>query len=144
MRQHARIALLLTVAVTLVGCGTPSSRSLPSISGSSRRPVDNLSKYEFPFDADGNYVESWAAAGEKRFGRSASASSSRSSASSSSRSSSSRSSSKPKPSTRYHTVRRGDTLYGLSRKYGRSVSSIKSANGLRSDLIRDGQRLKIP
>jgi nucleoid-associated protein YgaU len=59
-------------------------------------------------------------------------------------------SSKPKTSTvkksssRTHTVVRGDTLYGLARKYGSSVSKIKSANGLSGDLIRIGQRLKIP
>lgn len=58
-------------------------------------------------------------------------------------SSSSKSTAK-KSSSRSHTVARGDTLYGLARKYGTSVSKIKSANGLSSDLIRIGQRLKIP
>lgn len=43
-----------------------------------------------------------------------------------------------------HTVARGDTLYGLARKYGTTVSKIKSANGLSGDLIRQGQKLKIP
>lgn len=43
-----------------------------------------------------------------------------------------------------HTVGKGDTLYGLSRRYGTSVNSIKSANGLSSDLIRLGQKLRIP
>jgi nucleoid-associated protein YgaU len=70
------------------------------------------------------------------------------------------SSSKPKPKTssssstkkkststrssRTHTVTRGDTLYGLARKYGSTVSKIKSANGLSGDMIRLGQKLKIP
>lgn len=54
---------------------------------------------------------------------------------------------KPKPkvvSSRSHTVSKGETLYGLARKYGSTVAKIKSANGLSSDMIRIGQRLKIP
>ncbi|MFC5049861.1 LysM peptidoglycan-binding domain-containing protein [Rubritalea spongiae] len=43
-----------------------------------------------------------------------------------------------------HTVKRGDTLYGLSRKYGTSVSSIQRANNLRGTTIGLGQRLVIP
>lgn len=43
-----------------------------------------------------------------------------------------------------HTVASGDTLYGIARKNGTSVSAIKSANGLTSDTIRLGQRLVIP
>jgi hypothetical protein len=52
---------------------------------------------------------------------------------------------KPKPvSSRTHTVKSGDTLYSLSRKYGTTVSKIQSANGLSGTLIRVGQKLKIP
>ena len=43
-----------------------------------------------------------------------------------------------------HKVRRGDTLGGIARKYGSSVSKIKRANGLKGSTIRVGQRLKIP
>ncbi len=43
-----------------------------------------------------------------------------------------------------HTVAKGDTLMALSRKYNTSVDSIKSANGLRSDVITPGQKLTIP
>ncbi len=43
-----------------------------------------------------------------------------------------------------HVVRKGDTLSGLSLQYGVSVSQIKSLNGLKSDMIRIGQKLKIP
>lgn len=43
-----------------------------------------------------------------------------------------------------HTVSSGDTLYGLSRRYGTSVNAIKNANGLNSNLIRLGQNLRIP
>lgn len=43
-----------------------------------------------------------------------------------------------------HTVVGGDTLWGLSRKYGVSVDSIRQANGLTSDTIVTGQTLSIP
>lgn len=43
-----------------------------------------------------------------------------------------------------HIVKKGDTLYGLSKKYGVSVSSLRSANGIHGDVIRIGQKIKIP
>lgn len=42
-----------------------------------------------------------------------------------------------------YTVVSGDTLSGIAKTYGTTVSAIKSANGLSSDLIRVGQRLAI-
>jgi LysM repeat protein len=60
-------------------------------------------------------------------------------------SSKSKSKSKPKSSSgsRY-TVSKGDTLYGIALKKKTSVAKLKAANGLKSDLIRPGQALKIP
>jgi N-acetylmuramoyl-L-alanine amidase len=49
-----------------------------------------------------------------------------------------------RPSSRYHTVRKGDTLYALSRRYGTSVSAIQRANGLRNSTIGIGKKLRIP
>ncbi|SHJ45525.1 LysM domain-containing protein [Rubritalea squalenifaciens DSM 18772] len=49
-----------------------------------------------------------------------------------------------KPSPRVHSVRKGDTLYALSRKYGTSVKAIQRANGISGSNIRIGQRLTIP
>lgn len=43
-----------------------------------------------------------------------------------------------------HVVRRGDTLSGIARKYGTSVSSLKQLNGLKTDLIKVGQALQLP
>jgi len=110
------------------------------ISSSSATPAHRLSKYEYPFDDRGNYVKEWAAQGERRAGRPAVVSSSYHTHYSS-RKSSSRSSSSAR---RVHTVGRGDTLWGLSRKYGKSVSAIKAANGLKSDTIKLGQKIRIP
>ena len=47
-------------------------------------------------------------------------------------------------SSKRYTVKKGDGLYGIARKYGTTVTKLKSANGLTSDLIRIGQVLKIP
>jgi membrane-bound lytic murein transglycosylase D len=43
-----------------------------------------------------------------------------------------------------HTVRSGDSLYAIARRYGSSVSAIRQANSLRGSLIRPGQTLIVP
>lgn len=51
----------------------------------------------------------------------------------------------PTQPAQYHTVRAGDTLYDISRKYGVSVDALAAANGLTSDApLAVGQRLRIP
>ncbi len=47
------------------------------------------------------------------------------------------------PSARWHTVRSGESLWTISRRYGVSTNQIKRWNGLRSDLIRPGQTLRV-
>ncbi len=48
-------------------------------------------------------------------------------------------------SSRTYTVKSGDSLYTIAKHYpGVSAANIKEANGLKSDKIRPGQRLKIP
>ncbi len=42
-----------------------------------------------------------------------------------------------------HTVKKGDTLYKISRQYNLSVSKIKSINGLKSEVIKPNQKLKL-
>lgn len=54
---------------------------------------------------------------------------------------------KTKPKTKApitHTVVKGDTLYGLSRKYGISVTAIQRANGLKNTNLSLGKKLLIP
>lgn len=48
------------------------------------------------------------------------------------------------PAPRRHTVSRGDTLFGIARRYGVSPQSIRSANRLADDVVRLGQTLVIP
>lgn len=43
-----------------------------------------------------------------------------------------------------YTVRNGDSLWVLARRYGTTVDAIKSLNGLTSDALRIGQVLRIP
>jgi stage VI sporulation protein D len=43
-----------------------------------------------------------------------------------------------------YTVKRGDTLDSIAKKFGVSVDELKKVNGLKSDEILMGQRLKIP
>lgn len=44
---------------------------------------------------------------------------------------------------KYHTVIKGETLYGIARQYGITVAELRDANGLSSGNIAVGQRLKI-
>lgn len=50
---------------------------------------------------------------------------------------------KPKSAWTYYTVRSGDTLSSIGRKYGVAYTKIKEWNGLRSDKLSVGQKLKI-
>ncbi|GEM_PF-572718 len=43
-----------------------------------------------------------------------------------------------------HSVRRGESLYAIARRYGTSVGAIRQANGIRGNLIRPGQTLVVP
>ncbi|MEN8214081.1 MAG: LysM peptidoglycan-binding domain-containing protein, partial [Pseudomonadota bacterium] len=50
---------------------------------------------------------------------------------------------KPTTKTITHKVKKGETLSSIGRKYGVSVSSIKSSNKLKSNTVRIGQKLRI-
>lgn len=48
------------------------------------------------------------------------------------------------PKSISHKVKKGETLYAISRKYKTTVSKIQSNNKLKNNMIRVGQTLKIP
>lgn len=125
-----------------------------------------MQSFEYPFDSNGRYVSEWAAEGERRSGRSASATSDDSERWSSSHggtssrkkvasSSSSKSKSKSTTSTsskaksksgggRSYTVKKGDTLGHIAARNGTTVAKIKAANGMSSDFLSIGRVLRIP
>jgi membrane-bound lytic murein transglycosylase D len=60
------------------------------------------------------------------------------------KSSSKSSSSGKQPATvRTHTVKKGETLNSISKKYGCSVNDLKKWNNLKSNTVKVGQKLKI-
>lgn len=46
--------------------------------------------------------------------------------------------------TKTHVVKRGENLYKIAKRNGITVAELKAANGLSSDELKAGQRLKIP
>jgi len=51
---------------------------------------------------------------------------------------------KAKPKSSSHTVKSGDNLYNIAKRYGTSVAAIQKANGVKGSMIRPGQSLVIP
>jgi membrane-bound lytic murein transglycosylase D len=51
---------------------------------------------------------------------------------------------RPKPVVRTHTIRQGDTLYSLARRYNTSVDALRKLNNLKSSSLSTGQRLRVP
>ena len=48
------------------------------------------------------------------------------------------------PSSEYYTVKSGDSLWSIAKKYGISVDELKAANNLTSNVLQIGQKLNIP
>lgn len=51
---------------------------------------------------------------------------------------------KSKPKATRHTVRSGDSLYAIAKRYGTTASAVQRANGLKGTMIHPGQSLTIP
>lgn len=136
--------------------GIPSNLPKITLNGNTATPSHNLPKEEYPFDSSGRYMSDWAAAGERRAGRSAGATNSDFAKWSGSHGgaatgkkrvvarSSSKKSSKSKGGGRSYTVKKGDTLYAIALRNSTTVAKIKSANGMSSDFLSIGRVLRIP
>ncbi|WP_066455121.1 transglycosylase SLT domain-containing protein [Castellaniella caeni] len=48
------------------------------------------------------------------------------------------------PSVRTHTIRKGDTLFSLARRYNTSVDALRKLNNLKNTSLSTGQRLRVP
>jgi len=51
---------------------------------------------------------------------------------------------RPRVVARTHTVRRGDTLYSLARRYNTSVDALRKLNNLKGSALATGSRLRVP
>ncbi len=54
---------------------------------------------------------------------------------------------KPAPASSqsaFHTVKKGETLFSISQKYGTSVQELSKLNGMKSTGLKVGQKLKVP
>lgn len=153
LRLPAFMALAL-LPLALDSCSSTGKiegipENLPDIplKGSTATPPHTMQSFEYPFDSAGNYVSEWAAEGEKRSGRPAAYSSDDEKKWSGSHGGSvtaSRRSPKSKSRSVSYKVKSGDTLSEISDKFGISVSAIKRANGMKSNVVKRGEILKIP
>jgi LysM domain len=137
--------------------GVPSNLPTIPLYDSAVTPPHSMPHSDYPFSPGGDYVTSWAAEGGVRpdlgssrgshHGDEGSSSRTRSKSKATpvkSKTSSSKSKSSSSGSGRAHTVKSSDTLSSIARKYGTTVAKLKSLNGLSSNVIRDGRKLKIP
>lgn len=127
--------------------GLPSRLPTVPVYGTAQTPPHQLPRGDYPFDSQGNYINEWAAEGEAKAGRGAASDNDYKAwkgskyGSSKSKKTASRSSSKK---TTRHTVKKGETLSSIARKYGVSSKAIMSANRLKSATIQSGKTLTIP
>jgi len=49
-----------------------------------------------------------------------------------------------RPNVRIHKVRAGDTLYGLAKRYGTSVDTLRALNNLKGNNLKIGSQLRLP
>lgn len=149
-----RVAAAACAVLVLAACETsPTIKGLPKelpvikLEGSTATPSHSMAHADYPFEPNGDYNTKWAAEGGQGAGMDYSSwrtSHGTSRSGSSKKSSSKKTSSSSRSAGRTHTIKSGDTLGGIARKYGTTVSKLKAANGLKSDLIRAGKTLKIP
>lgn len=126
--------------------GLPKDLPVINLHGSSRTPAHSMAHADYPFADNGDYKSDWAAEGGQGAGMDYSSwrSSHGGSSSKSRKKSSSKSSGRTSRKGGSYSIKSGDTLGSIARRHGTTVSRLKAANGLSSDLIRAGKTLKIP
>lgn len=128
--------------------GLPKDLPVINLHGSPSTPVHSMGHADYPFADNGDYKSDWAAEGGQGAGMDYSSWRSSHGGSSSRSSSKKKTASKSsKKSTRKggsYTIKSGDNLGAIARRHGTTVSKLKAANGLSSDMIRAGRTLKIP
>lgn len=134
LRIASSIPLCAVFACLIVGCQPAAPKIVRS----------DISPGIGPFDSHGNYREDWADDPSKWRRPSASPTPVANSTSSAASSSSPAPKPTSNPQVTRHTVRRGDTLSHIARRYGSSVAAIRRANGISGSLIYPGQRLIVP
>lgn len=167
VRVALRTLPLLCAVLLLPNCAKkkPTYKSASYTSDRLATIPHGMAREDYPFGDDGRYRKDWVSSGggrSKKASKPVKSGSKRSSPSPSSDfgpssnvaaspgpsrpspSAASAAPAAPKPSARYHTVVKGDTLFGLASKYKVSVGDIKRVNGLSGDLIKLGQSLRIP
>jgi LysM repeat protein len=155
MKLPASFKLTGLVAAAILGASCTTSKQTMSLTPDDlTTPPHQLARADYPFDDGGHYVDAWAAEGARRYPASMDSDAHeegrarRSSAALTARSKTAARSKSTRPTSRSEsvtvTIKPGDSLYSLSRRHGVSVAAIKKANGLKSDLLRDGRRLVIP
>lgn len=156
LRTCLVIPLLLLAACENSGHikGLPKVLPVINLHGSPSTPAHGMAHKDYPFADNGDYKSDWAAEGGQGAGmdysswRSSHGSSSRSSSKkkNTSKSSSKGKTTKGKSSSGKgsYTIKSGDSLGAIARRNGTTVSKLKAANGLSSDMIRAGRTLKIP
>lgn len=107
----------------------------PSYESGSYKPVQSSS---YAYNPPSKPKVSSSNASKKTTAKSSSSSKTRTTASKKSSSKSTASKS------RSYSVKKGDTLGAIARKNGTSVTALKKANGLKSDMIHINQKLTIP
>lgn len=173
MKLSPLTAILLATPLIFASCRSSRTSSSSGVSDSGT-PGHNMSRQDYPFDENGNYIEAWARgedSGEvvdltkdnppsvflgttdprdSKPARTKSTASTKSRpkyvASSKSKSKSKpKVASKPKPASTTIKVKKGDTLYGLALRHKTTVKAIQAANGMGSSTnLLDGRSLKIP
>lgn len=137
MRSAIRIAASIAIPCLLIGCEPPP----PPIVHNDIGPGIG------PFDSRGNYREDWADDPSKwrRPSRPpATAGATVDTPPPDANPLPPQPAPRPKPQVTRHTVKRGDTLSHIARRYGSSVSAIRRANGISGSLIYPGQKLIVP